>query len=176
MSITTGFTQPCSLKVAGINTVQIISAEDVSSFAVETGTGADSDTFGTVTLVSGKTFIEFEFEQGKASWKDEVTVSGRQPMVKHTLEFYMNGISKESQKALQEFIDNTPCGMIAIVTDNNNEKWVLGYSILYAKKYPLRLESATADTMKALGEEAGTTVILSATDITRARSFSGTLS
>ena len=165
MSFTTGFTQTCSLTPAGLQKISLISAADFTSAAK--GSGVQS--YATLTLKSGAALKTFEFEQDYASMKEDTAVDRRNPIVTHTLEWVMSGLTATSQDAMRELIDNTPCGIIAVAKDNAGVQWLIGYSDTYGKLRPRYLSTGAADTAKALSETSAITVTLTSVDNEPAR-------
>lgn len=171
MSLTTGYTQTCAVTPPGLQSISLVSASDFTSAAK--GSGVQS--YATLTLASGASWKSFGFEQDYASMKEDTTAERRNPIVTHTLEWVMNGLTAASQDAMRDIIDNTPCGLIAVAKDNAGVQWLIGYSDTYGKLRPLYLATGAADTAKALSETSTTTVTLTSIDNEPARVFTGTL-
>ena len=72
----------------------------------------------------------------------------------------MPGVNADSRDALEALKSEVPCGYIAVIEDNNSNKWVIGYSTEHGKTRPMRLLTDETTTAKALGETNGSTVTL----------------
>lgn len=160
MALTSGISLNCSTDKykAGIKTLYLIDEADVVSMTLASGSTVDYDT---ITLGTSKKWYKFEFEEDQASYTWAAEGERGSYKVTHKIEIYVKGQSGTKITALKQLIDNSPCGFYAVVEDNNAVKYVVGYNEDFTTgERPVRLESMTYDSAKALGEISGTTVVL----------------
>ena len=169
MALTAGFTKSCTAKTSGVKNVHLVDEADLTSFTL---TGDD---YSAVVMVGGKVFKKYEFDSGEAESKETTNLVNGNSEVIHELQFFLGRMSSASRKSVQEIIDASNCGMIAIMTDNNGIKWAIGYSENFLKEEPLRLTSGAHTTGKAKTDVSGRDVILTSSDNELARVFTATI-
>lgn len=173
MALTQNLTQSCSAgKAAGIQTLYLIDKDDFTSATLASGSTSDYDT---ITLTSAKHFWTFEFEQDQAEFSESVEVERDSVKVTHSIEIFLPGVNASNRNAIQEIISSTPCGMIAVVKDNNGVNWLVGYTESQGKNRPVKLLTDETTTAKALGEANGSTVTLQSIDTTKAYTTSAVI-
>ena len=170
MALTAGFTKQCGSKSGGIVTAWGIDVADLTSFTLNSGTGA----YSAVTLVATKTFYKFEFNRGSAEMKigGEFGDKGSTEF-KNSLEFYLGKLTQTHRNRLQDLYDSSNCGMIWICKDGNGQKWVLGYSETLLKEYPMVMGKSDTSTGKTFADPNGTTVTLETTSNEMVREYTG---
>ena len=174
MSLSSGLTLSCATgKAAGLQALYLIDAADFTSAALSSGTTSE---YGTITLASGKKWYQFEFEQDYAEYRENVEGERGSYKVTHEIEFYVPGINSTNRDALQQILDNSPCGFMAVVTDSNGVNWLVGYTESLAKTRPVRLLTDASTTAKALGEVNGSTITLQSIDSEKAYTIKSTTS
>jgi len=164
-----GYTRSCALQSGGMKKLYAAIVADVTSFTFST------PAYSAATMESGKVFVEYQFEPDSFELKENVTIENRCKKVVHTLEFNILKMSSTSRAALQELVDASDCGVIAIVEDNNATKWVVGYSENHLKARALELKSGVLTSGKKLTDMNGTTITLESEDIDLMRVFTGTV-
>ncbi len=173
MALTSGLTLTCTDGfAAGLKALYLIDKADVA-FTLASGS---TDTYDTVTLDSGKIWYQFEFEEDLAEFRE--TVEGERGSYKVTqeVEFFVKGLSATKRGDLQSLLDNSPCGFVAAVKDNNDVVWILGYNESFKLgERPVRVKSDTTTTLKALGEVAGSTIVLNCITKVKALTCTGTI-
>ncbi len=169
MALTAGYTKSCTAKTSGVKFVHLVDEAEVTTF------GLVGEDYTSVTMVAGKVFKKYEFESGEAEYKETTNQVNGNGEVLHELQFFLGRMSGDSRTAVQEIIDASNCGMIAIVTDNNGVQWTAGYSENFLKEEPLRLTSGEHTTGKAKTDISGRDVILTSSDNELARVFTATI-
>lgn len=164
-----GYTRSCALQSGGMKKLYAAIVADVTSFTFST------PAYSAATMESGKVFVEYQFEPDSFELKENVTIENRCKKVVHTIEFNILKMSSTSRAALQELIDASDCGVIAIVEDNNGTKWVVGYSENHLKTRALELKSGVLTSGKKLTDMNGTTIVLESEDTDLMRIFSGSV-
>ena len=154
-----GYTRTCGAYSSGSLSVYLANAANVTSFTAVSGV------YTSVTMVTGKTFKKYDFEIDQCEVKMEGIMENGTYKEVQSIEFLMPEISAAMTIALNEMIDESACGMIAIVELNNvvgaaSEKLVIGYNEVTAKSRPLRLISNTGTSGKSLTDVQGQTVVL----------------
>ena len=144
MALTAGLTKVCESRSGGLVSLWLANKHDVSSFTL---TGS---LYSAVTMVSGKVFYKFEFEQDSGQIKEDGTINeSGAGSIAHTIEFYIAKLSQANRDGLQQIFDSTPCGLIGIALDANGTKWVLGYNEKFLSERTLRLRTLAVDGGKA---------------------------
>lgn len=169
MALTAGYTKSCTAKTSGVKFVHLVDEADVTTF------GLVGEDYTSVTMDGGAVFKKYEFESGEAEYKETTNQVNGNGEVLHELQFFLGRMSGDSRTAVQEIIDSSNCGMIAIVTDNNGVQWAAGYSENFLKEEPLRLTSGEHTTGKAKTDISGRDVILTSSDNELARVFTNTI-
>lgn len=131
-------------------------------------TGSTSN-YSTITLASGKKWYKFEFEEDMAEFRETIEGNKGSFIVTHEVELFFPGMDATNAAALQTLMNESACGLIGIVTDSNDTKWVVGYNAEFLKERPLRVVSDNTTTNKALNETPGSTVVLRAIATKKAR-------
>ena len=156
-----GFTNTCAARSGGVKAIYLSTAANVTTFTDTT------NVWTAVTMVSSKVFKKYEFEVDTAELRLEDTVENGSYMQKATIELNMPAIHAAQIATIKEFVNESPCGMIAIVELNTlvgaaSEKIVIGYNLTSLKERPLKLESNTGTSGKLLTDLTGFTPLLSA--------------
>lgn len=169
MSLTAGLSLPCEIRSGGLLKVWLANAVDVDSFTKV------AELYTAVTMVGGKVFYEFEFEQDTAESRENVIRENGSGKATHEVEWFTPKLTQTNRDRLQEILEGSSCGIIAIVEDANNNKWVVGYSEKYLKKRALKLQSDASLSGKGFTDLTGSTVILMSEDTEKARTFTGSV-
>ena len=170
-TITAGFSKTCTARSGGMKTLWLIDQADITSFTL-TGSA-----YSAVTPVVTKVFYKFEFEQDKGSFGEEFeNTDTRSNIVTHSINFTLGGIDKTSRDAIQELIDGSVCGIIAIVEDQQGTKYVYGYSENFTTERAMRVSSGSASNSgEAFTDAIENIVVLQSTDNELARTFTGSV-
>lgn len=152
-----GYAPTCAPHSAGVNTLHFCKASDLTSMTLASG----EDYFDTITMASSNVFLPYDALVDTAEYRSEDVYENGARKTKHIIEFDMGKFTKEARTAYKELMDESDCGMIAIVTDANGNKIVVGYSEAHGKTRPLKFESGTVNTGKALTDENGIKPVLS---------------
>ena len=112
----TGYTKSCTSFSGGVKNLYLIPKGDVSSF-----TKASTGDYSAVTLASGKVWTKFEADSHKIEWKPEGEIADNNTYVeKNTIEAYFSIMSQALRDSVQSLIDQSPCGLVAIVEEYND--------------------------------------------------------
>lgn len=173
MALTAGLTLACTnARAGGIKTVHFISAADLTSMTYASGSTSN---YGTIALASGKKWYAFEFEEDMAEFRETVEGEKGSFIVTQEIELFFPRLDATNSAAIQNLMNESPCGLIGVVTDSNDTKWVVGYNAEFLKERPLRLVSDNSTTNKALNETPGSTVVLRAIATKKARTTTATI-
>ncbi len=170
MALTAGLSRVCTARSGGLITLYLANVDDVTSFTVA-GTGE----YTAVTMVSGKVFYKFEFQQDSGERKNDAKNTNGATAIEHSIEFYLENLNQTIRNRLQDVADASACGIIAIAKDANGIMWVEGYNEKFTKERPLKLDSGAMATGKAFTDPNGTTVMIKSTDNEFARTFTGSI-
>lgn len=169
MALTTGIAAVCQAWNGGGEKLYLADKADVTSFTLVGGI------YTAVTMASGKVFKEYAFYDDTFDWKEDSnrnTESGT-TMIKNTLEMFIQGKSQTLRDAIEEVIGSSTCGVIAILEDNNDTKWVIGYG--ERNKRALKMSTGAGTIGKKLDDMVGTTITLTNDTVELARTFTGTV-
>ena len=159
----------CEARSGGLKTIWLANKEDITSFTL---TGS---LYSAVTMVVTKVFYKFEFEQDTAEVRESVSRENGSTSASHEVEFFTPKMSQVNRDAIQQIIDQSNCGIVAIVEDANLNKWVVGYSETFTVDRGLKISSDEALSGKALTDLNGDTVIIASQDNEKMRTFTGTV-
>lgn len=165
--ITAGLSIPCEARSGGLLRLFLVDVDDVTSFTLA------GSLYSAVTMEPSKVFFEFEFEQDTAESRENVTRENGSSKVAHEIEWFIPKLNQLNRDRLQDILESSSCGMIAIVEDANNNQWVVGFSEKFSKKRPLKLQSDASLSGKVFTDLTGSTVILLSEDTEKARTFTG---
>lgn len=170
MSITSAYSYTCAPNTGGATRLYLANVADVASFTL---TGSE---YSAVTMNSSAVFFEFEVETDSLEFVENTTKGDRRSYsVEHLVNGYMPNMSTSQRDALQELIDSSPCGMIAIVKDNNGNQKVVGYSENFTVNRPAYIETVESSTGATITDSNGSQFQIKSTDNELARIFTGTV-
>lgn len=167
--LTANLTKSCTTWSGGIKRLYLVDKADVSSFTLSGGV------YTAVTMVSGKVFKEFEFYDDSCTRRENASRNEQSGsvVINRELEFYIQGMDATYRARLQEILDSSTCGMIAICEDNNSNLWVDGYN--EKSKRAMKIMSGNVDFGKQFDDPMGATVILGNKNNEYSRTFTGTV-
>lgn len=173
MSFTLGTTRICEAVSGGLVQAWLISANDLK----EDGTSVTiaGGVVTTITPKATKIFKEFQFELDTAERRQTASLENGSLSILHEIEFFVKKLTSAQRNAIQEIYNESSCGIVAIVKDANNLKWLVGYSEDFTTLRPLRLASGAELSGKAFTDLNGETVTVSGTDNTKDLEFTGTV-
>lgn len=163
------FAKPCENNSGGAYKLYIADVASVTSATLTSGE------WSAITMNGVAVFYEYECEQDTIEFRENVTRENYSTRVDHEIEFYLPKMSTLQRNAIQELIDNSICGILAIVVDSNEKQWFVGYSDNFGSARPLKLVSDTTTTGKAFSDNNGSTILLRSTDNEKSRVFTGTV-
>jgi hypothetical protein len=169
MALTTGISAVCQAWTGGGKKLYLIDKADITSFTLSGGI------YTVCTPASGKVFKEYAFFDDSFDWKEDSnrnTESGS-TKITNTLEMMFQGKNNTLRLAIEEMIASSTCGMIAIVEDNNDTKWVIGYG--ERSKRALKMSTGAGSIGKLQDDMVGTTITLTNDTLELARVFTGTV-
>lgn len=169
MALTTGINKECIAWTGGGERLWLADKADVSSFTLTGGQ------YTAVTMVSGKVFKEYQFLDDSFELRQNTTrneTSGS-VMIEAELECTFQGLNNTIRTALQEIIASSTCGVIAIVEDGNDNKWVVGYG--EQSKRALKISQMPVSTGKNQDDLTGAVMTLKNKTPELARVFTGTV-
>ena len=173
MALTQGISLNCGARSGGVKNLWLGNREDIAT----AGFTLSGEQYSAVTMEATKVFYKFEFDQDSAEHRHNGSRENKSGLVNHEIEFFLGKLSEETRFAMQQIMDTSNCGLIAIVEDNNNEFWVYGYSENHKSKSdnpgrPLELLSGNGASGKVFTDATGATVILTAANNQYPRTWS----
>lgn len=174
--ITAGFDKTCTGRSGGVKNIWITNREDIAS----AGFTLSSGEYSAVTMESSKVFFKYEFDEDTAEHRHSATIENLSTQVTNEVEFYLGKLSTLMRTRLQEILDISPCGMVAIVEDNNGVKWVYGYtenhpSTSAVQGRPLMASTIDGASGKVFTDATGSNVVLQAINNQLPLVFTGTV-
>jgi len=165
--ITAGLSVPCESRSGGVATIFLTDRDNVASFTLTV------DLYTAVVMVGPAVFFKFEFEEDTAELRENGSLENGSTQMIHEIEFFVPKMTQTSRNRIQELFDSSACGMIAIVEDNNNNFWVVGYSENFLLKKPLKMLTDASGSGKVFTDLNGHTVTVQSTDNEKMRTFTG---
>lgn len=165
MTLAAGFIKTCTARSGGIKYIWIANRVDLAAAGFTLGSGE----YTAVTMEGGKVFYKFAFDQDTADFRPVGSVENMSTLVTTEIEFFLGKMSTLMMSAMQNMLDVSPCGMVAIVEDNNSVKWVIGYSENHKatsaeEGRPLMVKSIEGATGKVFTDPNGANVIMESTN------------
>ena len=170
MSITSAYSYTCAPNTGGSTRLYLANKADVTSMTL---TGSE---YTAITMSGGAVFFEFEVLTDSLEFAENTTRSDQGAYsVEHMVNGYMPNMSTSQRDALQELIDSSPCGIIAIVLDNNSNQKVIGYSENFTNKRTAYIETIESTTGTGITDSNGSQFQIKSTDNELSRIYSGTV-
>lgn len=165
----TGYKKVCAKRNGGIRTIEIIEASDLSSLTYDDEQGVFTD----MAINQGSSFATYAFLEDGAQYQESVTLRDGVLVVEHQLSFSLGRIDSASNASVDALVAASYNGVVAVVTTNAGEKFVVGYSLEFGTERPLRVKSAQADSAAKLSDGMKQEIVLSCYDVAKAKSFTG---
>ena len=145
------FTQVCAKNVSGANRVFIAEKSVATAFTVVNHE---------INAVTGTTpYMRVDIVQDSLSWVEEVTPVGLNNLkVTNKIEFDIVPPATATNTFRQALMDGSPCGLFAIIVDDNGYAWFPGHNETDVRERPLRLGGDKHDTGKGLGAAEGNVI------------------
>lgn len=174
--ITAGFVKTCTARSGGVKNIWFANRTEIAT-AGFTFAGGE---YTAVTMESGKVFYKFEFDEDTADFRPGGSIENQSTLVTSEIEYFLGKMSTLMRNSLQDLLDISPCGLVGIVEDNNNVKWVVGYSENHKSKIddsgrPLKVTTIEGATGKIFTDPNGSNVIMTATNNQLPVVFTGTV-
>lgn len=161
MSIS-AYTKTCASHTPGNKQLILIAGADVTSVTLESGEVTAMVQDGANKAV----IIPFDSD-GLVRMEEQTATKGGLLYVVQKLEFHLSKSSKALGDLIKSIADASPCGILAIVTDNNNSRWLLGSDIQSAtaagKDKGLYMESGNFTSGSAMDDEDGDKFVITLT-------------
>lgn len=174
--LTSGFTKTCAARSGGVKNIWLGNRADIAS----AGFTLTSGVYTAVTMETTKVFFKYEFDEDSAEHRFNTAVENQSVSVTNEIEFYLGKLSATMRDNLQAMLDTSPCGMVAIVEDNNGVKWVYGYtenhpSTSAVHGRPLMASAVEAASGKVFTDASGANVVLQCVNNKAPLTFSGSV-
>ena len=151
MSILTGYTKVCKKTSGGVLTIGLIEKENFKGATLD----ADSDAYSAITLAAQSAFSKYEFLEDEAEFKEDTKRENGSVVITKSLVFKLPTMNAASRKAVQEIIDASYCGLVAVVITPNGDAFVVGYGEDVKLERPLRISQSTGTTGKKFSDANG---------------------
>ena len=170
MTLTAGLTKSCAARSGGVKTLWLADVASVTSFTL---TG---DLYSAVTMNGGAVFYKYEFEQDKAEMKEnDVVNENKSIVVTHNVDFTIGGWTQAIRENIQEILDSSICGVIAIAETQQGDMFVMGYSENFIAERGMFVSNGDSSTGLAFGDAIEHVITLESTDNEKARTYTGTV-
>jgi hypothetical protein len=150
------FTATCQKNVSGASVIYISDKTLATAFTIST-------TPFEITAITGTTpFYRVDTIQDSVEWNEEgARVGLNNWAIKNTINFDIMPPNKTTNIFLQSLLDDSPCGIYAIVLDGNGQAWVVGVNTVDGTNRPLRLGKQSHKTGKGLQVAEGNIIQIS---------------
>lgn len=135
--INAGITRDCGFSFGGLQKVYLSNKDDVSTIAHDT-TGEITG----ITMTTGGTFYEYEFEPQTAQALQELQVGTVSRFVNQTLNMSLAGITQAKKEVLEDMANGD---LVAIYQDQAGLYWYYGENGRGLRAATLTFDSGTAD-------------------------------
>lgn len=165
----TGYRNRCAKNSGGIRRIRLIEAPKIVSAQYDPLAG----TYVSLTLSQNAAPVEYEFREDQAIYREKVSMHSGSVKVSHELSFVIDDTGSPAGNAVEQIVEASWDGMVAIVTGNNGESFVVGYSPTFLAERPLRLLDSTALSGTKPADSTSQTVHLYSEDTQKAKSYTG---
>lgn len=162
----TGFLKTCSRRCGGVRAITLGQADQFSSITYDQSTQSYSN-----IRFSSQTMQSYEFQEDCASFVETSTLTEGSCQVEHRLSFALGKMDNTTRNAVDELIDASYGGLVAIVTTNNGDSFLVGLSEEFGPTRPLRMVKCAASTGEKPKDAIAMEVTLQSTDMAFARSY-----
>jgi len=169
MGLSSGLTIACEPRSGSVVELYFANKDDVTSFTYSGGK------YTAVTMVAGKVFYKFEFEEFTAERREDGSRVNGSTLYKHAIEFLIPKPNSINRDAVQSLMDASCCGVICISKDGNGLKWVTGYSENFKTQMALKVQSDATKSGKSFTDMNASTIILNNEDTTKDVEFTGSI-
>jgi hypothetical protein len=166
-----GYTKTCGKNQGGGLALHIANIADVTSMTK--GTGVQS--YSTITMASGKVFYAYTLEQDTITRTETIEANKGAYKVTNVITLDLGKLSQLNRDAIHELLATNDCGYCLIFTDNNSQRWVIGYNDTDVKTRPARI-TGEVDTVAAdIMEPTSSVITFTAVNTEKARVLTGTI-
>ena len=165
-----GYTKTCAKSTSGIKTLHITEKANVTSFTK----GSDRD-YTTATMNAAAVFKKYEFDQDQCSFTESGAMTNGVWVVTQTIQFHLDKMNKTTATEIEALAAAGFCGMIAIPTNTQGTKFVVGYCEEQGKERSIMQVGSEGTSGMALSDASGETITLTCVTTEKAYTFSGTI-
>jgi hypothetical protein len=154
----TAYSKTCAAHTPGNSQLILVAADDITSVTLDSGEVSEM-----AQNVPNKAKIISADRDGVGRMDEKTATKGGLFYVNQKIEVDLSKSSKDLQAFIKSVADDSACGILAILTDNNGERWLLGAqkaTATSATPVGLYMESANFTSGKALDEEDGDKYVL----------------
>lgn len=143
----TGLSNTCGTgNTAGIAKFWLAPKDDIADITFDVNGKVDS-----ITMVGGKIFYVYEFEEDTAFFNQPLTINKSNIFIKHTLQWENAKMDTTKRNELMNLIECSLCGLVGIIKDNNGILWFSGV------KYDSETDTWSFKPLKAISSDGGQT-------------------
>ena len=160
----TGYKRSCGKRSGGIRSIALVEADKIQSVTK----APDGERFSAVELNDGASFVGYRFEEDQALYEETVSYDSGSLMVTHSLSMALGRMDAASRQAVEELIEASPCGIVAVVVTNNGDALLVGYSEKFGTERALHLDRSIGTTGRKLSDSTSESIVLVSTDTGKA--------
>ncbi len=161
----------CGKRSGGVKSIRLAERNDITAVAYD----ESCDAYTGITLASGKSPATYSFGEEQATYRETTNLDNGVRIVTHSLRFSLDKLDADAREALCEIATASLCGLVALVTTENNDTLLVGYSREMAGERPLRLAASDASTGTKQTDPGTVGLALESCDTAPARIFTGDL-
>ena len=135
--INAGITRDCGFAFGGLQKIYLANKADVSAVAHET-----DGTISGITMTTGATFYEYEFEPETGQALQELQAGSVSRFILQTLNLSLAGMTQAKKEVLEDMAN---ADMVAIYQDQSDVYWFYGEFGRGLRAATLNPDSGTAD-------------------------------
>ncbi len=164
-----GYNSSCGKKHSGLTTIGLVPASDIKAVTID----PTGKTCTAITLNAEAKLATYQFKEDEAEYKESVKTENGMYSVEQTLTFKTPDMSPESRAAVDEIIEASYCGVVALIKRVNDTCMIIGWDEMHEGTRPLRLSGAEGTTGKKFTDEQTEEITLSRTGTTKAYYYTG---
>ncbi len=148
----------------GIKSIKLIDAREFLGCDYD----KQSRCFSNIKLSEGAEFCNISYYENSAYYSESTKLDKGHTRVSHSLNFSLCDTDEPTQSLVDKILDGSIRKLIALVTDNNSNTYLVGYSSQFLSERPLKLSLSSNDTAYSLSSRPMNTISLSSEDVSKA--------
>lgn len=159
-----GYQRSSGKRSGGLRSISLIESDDMLNAVYD----REKSIYSQIVLKEECGLKTYEFREGEAFFSEETETVDGTIRVRHEITFSLERPDKDSANAMDEIINASANGIIAVVTTNNGVSFLVGYSEKFGTEQPLRIKNSHMTTGRQFQDITVETITLVSEDCTKA--------